>query len=178
MPRKRISKKPRRSTQQSTSIEHNWPPAGAVQVGPYELDEGEYWVGDLCHVLCDEHWKEIKCLGYLTLSDGREVVQFKLPDRGGGTYPSNDGKRYLVDSGTIGITRVEGLLVHKLHHGHIIVYTNKFSCMCITAAHPQGGGDVSFNSFGQKIQIDSDDQCYSISGFIRNRVNTRRQKRA
>lgn len=143
-----------------------------MQVGPFQLKNGVYWVGDLCNVLEERDWNELRgCQGQSTLSDGRNVVLFHLPE-GAGIYPSKEGKHYVVHSGTIGMTLSEGLPIDKQHSGHLVVYTNTFSCMCITVAHPQGGGDVSFNSFGENIQIDSDDQCYFNTGFLRGFANT------
>jgi hypothetical protein len=148
-----------------------WPPVGSVQHGPYILAAGKYWLGDLCNVLSDLQWKEIASKnasrnGSMTLNDGRVVVTFKLP-QGCGIYPGRDGHHHIVNSGTIGVTLLHGLpeKAHKM--GQILTYNHEFSCASIVVAHPQGGGTVSFNSFGPMVEVDSDDHVNSMSQFIR-----------
>lgn len=76
------------------------------------LPAGEYYVGDLCYVLKDR-WEEVCELvgdkeGLFTLSDGTQFVLFNTK-YGDGEFPDLDGKRYLVDSGTIGAVAVKDI---------------------------------------------------------------------
>ncbi|KAJ1466130.1 hypothetical protein T484DRAFT_1756900, partial [Baffinella frigidus] len=114
------------------TIPHEWPPSDAVQLGPYTLASGEYWVGDLCNVLKYEEWDEIcGTEGFKTLGGGRDVVQFKLPE-GGGIYAGKYGDRvHFIDSGTVGITLLEGLGPQAQATGHRTTYTDNFGCMSI-----------------------------------------------
>ncbi|KAJ1466288.1 hypothetical protein T484DRAFT_1756771 [Baffinella frigidus] len=177
--KKRISKKTATPRLGSThrnatlSVEAQWPPAGAVQHGPYVLTAGEYWVGDLSTVLSGAEWGEVgDTEGSVTLKNGRTVVAFKLPE-GSGIYPGKDRHNHLIESGMVGITTTAGLPEEARVTGQIIDYTNAFSSTSITVAHPQGGGDVSFNTFGPKIEIDSDDQIYSTAQFFREAVSSK-----
>lgn len=117
--KKKISKLTRvrrtRIVAQSAVIEIDdvWPPEGAVQLGPYNLKAGEYWIGDLYDVLNYESWEEIgETLGYKKLSN-MEVVRFKLPE-GSGIYiektTTQEDQQFVFSySGTIGITLLSGL---------------------------------------------------------------------
>ncbi|KAJ1467194.1 hypothetical protein T484DRAFT_1859613 [Baffinella frigidus] len=157
-------------------VASDWPPPGAVQLGPYMLGAGKYWVGDLSTVLGDEDWKEIGGKqGAMTLRDGRQVVIFKLPS-GGGVYPGKDGHNHLIDSGTIGLTRLKGLGHEATTMGQTTVYSKTFKCLSITVAHPQGGGMVSFNTFGGNIEVDSDDEAYTMTQFLREGVAAQRRQ--
>ncbi|KAJ1467720.1 hypothetical protein T484DRAFT_1755675 [Baffinella frigidus] len=157
------------------TIPHEWPPSDAVQLGPYTLASGEYWVGDLCNVLKYEEWDEIcGTEGFKTLGGGRDVVQFKLPE-GGGIYAGKYGDRvHFIDSGTVGITLLEGLGPQAQATGHRTTYTDNFGCMSIKVAHPQGGGDVSFNNFGSSVEIESDDQVWTTTQLLREQLAAHR----
>jgi hypothetical protein len=145
-----------------------WPPIGAVQLGPYTLGAGEYWVGDIGTVLGDMDMKELGDRnGVITLDNGREIVRFKFRE-GAGVYPGKDGHHHIIHGNTIGITRVAGLEPEALTTGQIAVYESEFSCTSVDVAHPDGGGRVSFNSFGPNVEIDSDDKIYSMGRFIRD----------
>lgn len=147
-------------------MEDDWPPVGAVQMGPYRATAGKYWLGDLSTVLSADLWQEIGGKqGNITLSDGRTVVLFKLPD-GAGVYPGKDGNNHLIDSGTVGVTLLKGLCIEAQTTGQTIVYNKTFECLSVTVAHPQGGGMVSFNTFGHSVTIHSDDQVYSMKQFL------------
>ena len=166
---KRERVRTRNTVPKSTSSpeKDQWPPPGAVQQGPYTLAAGDYWIGDLGNVLKYDAWKEIgTSYGHQTLSDGREVVRFKLPC-GNGIYPGKDGHNHFIDSGTIGITLLDGLGVEARSTGQISIYSDKFECSSITVAHPQGGGNVSFNTFGGNVEIDSDDEVYVMTPLLR-----------
>ena len=175
--KKKISKKtrirhPRACAPACAEIEYEWPPAEAVQMGPYTLAPGVYWVGDLYNVLNCEEWEEFGTteVGFKTLRNGREVVRFKLPDGGGIYAGKRDDQIHFIDSGTVGITLLEGLGVEARATGYTAVYTDKFQCMSLQMAHPEGGGDVSFNTFGDNVEIDSDDQVYSTTALLRERL--------
>ncbi|KAJ1470501.1 hypothetical protein T484DRAFT_1753853 [Baffinella frigidus] len=135
-------------------------------MGPYRATAGKYWLGDLSTVLSADLWQEIGGKqGNITLSDGRTVVLFKLPD-GAGVYPGKDGNNHLIDSGTVGVTLLKGLCIEAQTTGQTIVYNKTFECLSVTVAHPQGGGMVSFNTFGHSVTIHSDDQVYSMKQFL------------
>jgi hypothetical protein len=158
----RVSR-PSRST---ASIETIPWPAASVQVGPYLLPAGEYWLGDLCNVLSDVEWNEIGGRqGHIKLNSGRIVVVFKLP-QGRGVYPCKTQRLHIIDSGTVGITAMRNLQTNGV--GQVLNYTHDFYCTCVTTLHPDGGGYVSFNEFGTAVQIDSDDRVDSISQFVRD----------
>jgi hypothetical protein len=166
----------RRNPRVEQEVASDWPPPGAVTLGPYTLGAGKYWVGDLSTVLGDEDWKEIGGKqGAMTLRDGRQVVLFRLPG-GGGVYPGKDGHNHLVDSGTIGLTRLKGLGHEATTMGQTTVYSKTFTCLSITVAHPQGGGMVSFNTLGGNIEVDSDDEVYTMAQFLREGVAAQRQE--
>lgn len=74
------------------------------------MKAGVYYVGDLCYVFKDEDWINIcdltttktECLhGEFELSDGRRFAMYGTY-WGDGDYRDQQGRRYLVDSGTIG----------------------------------------------------------------------------
>jgi hypothetical protein len=156
-------------------IDDIWPPIGSVQLGPYTLQAGEYWIGDLYNVLTYESWEEIgETHGYKKLSNNMEVVRFKLPE-GSGTYiaktaTQENEKFFFIDGGTVGITLLSGLGAQARETGHVFVFPEEFQCTCITVAHPQGGGYVSFNDFGGKVVIDSDDQVYTTTPSLREKL--------
>ena len=171
--KKRISKKTRRRPICApASKRYEWPPVGSIQLGPYILAAGEYWVGDLYNVLNYELCEELGTtnVGFKKLSNGRDVVHFKLPDGSGIYAGKHKDQIYFIDSDTIGITLLEGLGVQARATGNVVVYTDKFECMSINVAHPQGGGNVSFNQFGGNVEIDSDDQVYSMTPSLRERL--------
>jgi hypothetical protein len=77
----------------------------------------KYYVGDLCYVMHDV-WSEVCDLtfpddntelqGRFQLKDGREFFIYGTA-YGDGEYLDNEGRRYLVDSGTVGAIRVEDI---------------------------------------------------------------------
>lgn len=79
----------------------------------------EYYVGDLCYVMHD-CWEEVCNLTYpedgpangvqgeFTLADGRQFFLFNTAF-GDGEYFDAEGRRYLVDSGTLGAIRVSDI---------------------------------------------------------------------
>ena len=168
-----VSKHPRvrhtRSGASSVILIDDWPPVGAIQLGPYSLAAGEYWTGDLYNVLNYESWEEMGTMnGYKKLHN-REVVRFKLPE-GNGNYVGKQDELFFIDSGTVGITLLSGLGQEARDTGHITVFSDDFECMSITVAHPQGGGDVSFIKFGENVQINSEDQVYSTNQSLREKL--------
>ena len=179
--KKKVSKKTRvrrlRIVAPSTEVEivDVWPPPGAIQLGPYTLKAGEYWIGDLYNVLTYQSWEEIGAnLGYQKLSNEMEVVQFKLPG-GNGAYiakatTQENEQFFFIDSGTVGITLLSGLGSRARETGHIFMFSEDFQCKCITVEHPQGGGYVSFNHFGE-LEIASDDEVYVETPSLREKLD-------
>jgi hypothetical protein len=93
-----------------------------IEVGPIVMKAGEYYVGDLTHVLDTAAWQELHVLcdteeskygkyGRFTLSNGRIVVIYNLPSNGfrRTLYDDLQGRVYEVSSGTIGLTLAKGL---------------------------------------------------------------------
>ena len=79
------------------------------------MQQGTYYIGDLCYVINDENWKEVCALmfpdsqepykrteGEMQLKDGRKFAIFGTAF-GDGFYDHEIG----VDSGTIGCIKVE-----------------------------------------------------------------------
>jgi hypothetical protein len=171
------------------------PLPGSVEIGPLPMVRGEYFVGDLCYVLGKNAWKELEVLskakeskygteGQFTLGNGRVLVIFHLPS-GDGVYPDQKGRKYSVDSGTIGLTLTEGLEteygdtdkkedwdseISRL--GNIIDYKKEFSCMSSTIDHPEVG-PVSFMAFGENVLVNSVDELSGI-GTLRRGVGCSR----
>lgn len=50
------------------------------------------------------------------------------------------------------------------------MFSEDFQVTCVTVAHPQCGPDVSFNKFGDKVSIDSDDQVYTMTQSLREKL--------
>lgn len=100
-----------------------------------EMPAGRYYIGDLCYVLRDEVWDEVcrltissgTCLeGKFTLSDGRDFVMLGTK-WGDGTYNDFMGRRYFVDSGTIGCIKVDDNF--EGFEGSVIAkFTEPFRC--------------------------------------------------
>jgi hypothetical protein len=83
------------------------------------MEEGKYWVGDLCYVL-DKHWDEVMQLMYPFGNDGpnrNKTVEGRLVLKNGvafsyygtaygdGVYEDKEGNRYCVDAGLIGCVK-------------------------------------------------------------------------
>jgi hypothetical protein len=135
---------------------------GVVEIGPFCMHKGRYYVGDLCNVLTDNEREELSdTIGKFTLADGREVVIFKLP-YGDGIYPDFKGRNHLVDSGTIGLTLAVGLKETGTVSGHIVDYKDIFHCMSANLDHPEKGM-VAFILFGDEVDINTDDQLGGVS---------------
>lgn len=80
------------------------------------MPAGLYYVGDLCYVMNAE-WDEVCALtiagqnmvdGVFNLADGRQFAMFSTA-YGDGTYTSNRGGKYPVDSGSIGCIMVDNI---------------------------------------------------------------------
>jgi hypothetical protein len=89
----------------------------------FTMPPGKYYVGDLCYVLggkahgelCKMCFPESEGRRFATgiegkhvLSDGRTVVSWQCPG-GDGAYEDQNGRFYMVHSGWLGITLLEGL---------------------------------------------------------------------
>lgn len=84
------------------------------------MEEGKYYVGDLCYVFNDKQWQEVCKLtfpypksgpnrnkqvdGKFTLKDGTVFCIFGTA-YGDGVYTDNKDNEYYVDSGTLGCVR-------------------------------------------------------------------------
>ena len=140
----------------------------SIEAGVMPL--GKYYVGDLSYVLSDGGtWEEVNILrlkdrkrranfstaggggqGKFTLSNGREIVIFDTA-YGDGVYDDYGGRRYAVDSGSIGLTLAEGL--ENTQHGNLIEYKEAFNCGALIQDYrcdgsPRPQGRFTFMSFG------------------------------
>jgi len=99
------------------------------------LPEGEYFIGDLSYVM-DQEWEEVCDLiagdqypeeGQFRLSDGRQFAIFNTA-YGDGVFYDQNGRQYLVDSGTIGCIRKQDLTNKEIRVGlgHVVKMPNKF----------------------------------------------------
>jgi hypothetical protein len=161
----------------------------SIEIGPLpRMMRGNYFVGDLCSILSENAWKELDVLshakdnkygteGHFILSNGRVLVIFHLPN-GDGVYPDQKGRNYFVNSGTIGLTLVEGLEVEygdidknedwdsKLKmSGNIIDYKKDFVCMSTSVVNSRVG-PVSIMMFGENVVVNSDDELSGIGAFL------------
>jgi hypothetical protein len=138
--------------------------SGVEEMGPYFMDKGRYYVGDLSGVLTNDEVKEFSGkIGQFTLTGGREIVNFKLP-YGDGIYPDSKGRNHIVDSGTVGITLAEGL--KKTMYGHIFDHDEKFACASIYRVHPDKD-IVGFISIGDEVGIYTENQLGGITALFK-----------
>jgi hypothetical protein len=97
-------------------------PGGSEEIGPFTLNAGKYYVGDLQHVFDCSTWGDVvKCFpeplqndnmsGKFTLPSGRVIVMFNLPSNGfrRRDYTDMHGRDYYMNSSLMGITLVENL---------------------------------------------------------------------
>jgi hypothetical protein len=95
---------------------------GSKEIGPFNMDAGKYYVGDLQHVFDVATWQEVVRLfpeplqnnnmdGQFTLASGRKIVMFNLPGNGfrRRDYMDAQGRFYHMNSSLMGITLVENL---------------------------------------------------------------------
>jgi hypothetical protein len=99
--------------------------------------KGTYYIGDLCYVMGDV-WTDVCDI----IIDGRDCLngQFNLSNKvrfaiystkwGDGLYPDNSGRKYSVDSGSIGCINVIDLdpdvMKRAEELGHIVEFTEGF----------------------------------------------------
>lgn len=85
---------------------------------------GKYWIGDLCYVMHTE-WDEICGItidhtgckeGIFKLDDGRDFGTWGTA-YGDGEYRDNAGRKYCVDSGSIGIIAFND--INKAEYGNL-----------------------------------------------------------
>jgi hypothetical protein len=86
-----------------------------------EFSAGRYYVGDPCYVCSEEQWddvlKQTGCFGYESFSSVSENIFYINGSKcwahgtafGDGSYTSNYGGEYWVDSGTLGIIPAEAI---------------------------------------------------------------------
>ena len=154
----------------------------------FTMPPGTYYVGDLCYVLGDKAHGELckMCFpgsegkftpgieGKHVLSDGRTVVSWKCP-YGDGAYEDQNGRFYMVDSGWLGITLLEGLEEQWEHPhpgtcpketmvefikrlGHIVEYDSAFNVKNVKVDYceepgKKGAYRVPHMSFGDKVSF-------------------------
>jgi hypothetical protein len=122
------------------AIQDRMADTGFVFVNDADKNPTQYYVGDLCYVMHDV-WDEVCKLTYpddkteingrVQLKDGREIFIYSTT-YGDGEYPDNEGRRYLVDSGTIGAIRVEDihdpagkeLIASGCKYAHVVEMSN------------------------------------------------------
>ncbi|KAJ1467599.1 hypothetical protein T484DRAFT_1755749 [Baffinella frigidus] len=143
------------------------------------MDAGEYYIGNLSTVLdyADEFGEEsshrqrqidhMHSEGKFVLTNGREIVIFRLPN-GDGLYPDHQGRTYHInDAGFIGLTLRKGLVdeyvgIEEFEElisigGYIINFNETFECFSTTLKHTKArGGKVAFVHFGMEVDINTD----------------------
>jgi hypothetical protein len=157
----------------------------SYQVGPYAMESGRYYVGDLSHVFDVTTWDDIiKHLtvfkdgqwagmqGKYTLPNGRVVVMFYLPDyRPEGMrdlpgfrcrdYTDKEGRAYYVNTPSIGITLEEGLQSE---------YTEKPSEQSKSSIEYHNGED--WNGMVQRaahvVEFEEDFTCTSLVDVLKD----------
>jgi hypothetical protein len=94
---------------------------GSEKIGPFNMNAGTYYVGDLQHVFDTTTWAEIVQLfpvfqndnmqGKFTLASGREICMFNLPSNGyrQRDYRDLQGRSYYQNSSLMGLTLVGNL---------------------------------------------------------------------
>lgn len=94
------------------------------------LPAGEYWVGDLCHVLSDECWKEV-C--------ERPIEDDDADGAGDGVYRLNDGRLY-------GIVSVDGDGRYRtnLRNRQVSVDSGTVGCILLESITPPERTDLGF----------------------------------
>jgi hypothetical protein len=138
--------------------------SGVEETGPFFMDKGRYYVGDLSVVLTNDELNEFSGkIGQFTLTGGREIVNFKLP-YGDGIYPDSKGRNHVVDGGTIGITLAKGL--KKTMYGHIFDYNERFGNTSIYRVHPDKD-IVGFISMGDEVGIYTENQLGGITALFK-----------
>ncbi len=121
------------------------------------MPAGTYYVGDLCYVMDDDSWDEVCNLtfdtmsgesleGGFTLSNQKPFVMFGTA-YGDGEYNDQFGRKYPVDSGTIGCMLVVHATKDGLNGGQIIKFHEPFECS-------KKGGTLFFGP----IIINTDDE--------------------
>jgi hypothetical protein len=101
------------------------------------MKAGTYYVGDLCYVMHDV-WDEVcdliidnhSCLeGEFNLKDGRRFALLSTM-YGDGTYRDEQGRKYPVDAGLIGVIKVEDIQDESnpdLSGGNVIEFNTDFN---------------------------------------------------
>lgn len=101
------------------------------------MPAGNYWIGDLCYILENE-WSEVCDImdaaeqedpenygsGEFVLSDGRRFAVYKTR-WGDGTYEDAQGRKYSVDSGTLGCIQFNDDKSSE-DHSHVINFRKEF----------------------------------------------------
>lgn len=118
------------------------------------MKAGKYYVGDLCYVM-DNDWDEVCDLtidchevlsGEFNMKDGRRFAVFTTM-YGDGTYRDDFGRKYPVDSGSIGCILLDNITMKNadIAYGQIIEFDKDFNC----------GYEDGVIYFG-KVRIDTD----------------------
>ncbi|KAJ1466000.1 hypothetical protein T484DRAFT_1862889 [Baffinella frigidus] len=152
-------------------------PSQAFQVGPYAMERGRYYVGDLQHIFDVTTWDEIiKHLdggyedgdwvgvqGKYTFPSGRVVVMFNLPSNGYRVryYTDTAGRAYYVNCPSIGITLEEGLQSE---------YTEKPSEQSKSSIEYHNGEDWDgmVQRVAQVVEFEEDFTCTSVVDVLKD----------
>jgi hypothetical protein len=120
------------------------------------MKKGKYYIGDFCYIFGDS-WQEIlDTTGYLT--DGYcKINGYKCfaasTAYGDGEYKDNEGFKYPVDAGLIGIAPVKLLkldnklteeIITEEHYGRIVEMKEDFDCVCENGIFQFG--DITINT--------------------------------
>mgnify|MGYP006296007731 CR=1 FL=1 len=127
------------------------------------MSAGTYYVGDLCYVMHD-CWDEVCELtlekstgleGVFKLKDGRTFAMFNTA--GDGTYYSEMGQRFSVDSGSIGCINIKDIrdntsLKEILYLGEIVTFIDPFTVQSCNRT-------ISFGNVSIHMELDDCDYC-------------------
>lgn len=102
------------------------------------MPAGTYLVGDPCYAVADDRWME--WLESANFRDDGQVLIAELDGHpvlgigtahGDGVYTDEDGKRYPVDAGLIGLVPIEvagGALTLRSDLNHVVTFNGPFDC--------------------------------------------------
>ena len=124
------------------------------------LPAGTYYIGDLCYVL-NSRWNDVcdvvisgqSCLDGEHATSNFDFAMYSTA-HGDGEYRDIEGRRYCVDSGSIGAVLLENCdktrsEIEEEGLGHIIEFTSRMSSYSIN-------GVITFRSSREHIEINTE----------------------
>lgn len=131
----------------------------------------KYYVGDLCYVMTNDEWEEVCDMiippftgageGKMKLADGRKFAVYDTA-YGDGVYNDNFGRSYCVDSGTLGIIKVEDIRYPEFNEetalrlGQIVELPADFDSICCESED----GQILFDTVAIETGYGDEDAGY------------------